>query len=297
MQDHTDEGPSQPQHEQPTPDPGETEELPQSVGHRARGRALRIGAAAGVAAVVVAVIASGGGSSTNPATSHGTTPAQEINALLAGIPQSGNTLGSPTAPVTLEYFGDLECSTSRAFTLGVLPSIIHNWVRSGKLRIEYRSLRTVSEPQVFGVQQVAALAAGTQNKQWYYLEDFYHEQGPEHSGYVTESYLSALARQVPGLYLEQWSDDRHNVQLAAQIIEDERAAHAVGFNSTPSLLVGRTGSTALRSFNQFSALDLTAVNEAVLQTLRSQPTHGQRASPATASTFRTLAPAQDERLA
>jgi hypothetical protein len=32
----------------------------------------------------------------------------EMGALLAGIPQSGNALGSRAAPVTPEYFGDLE---------------------------------------------------------------------------------------------------------------------------------------------------------------------------------------------
>jgi protein-disulfide isomerase len=280
MGHHNDEDPSQPQHEQPTPAPDERGELPESVGHRARKRALRIGAAGTVVAAVAAAIATtGGGSSAKPVGKHGTTAAHGISALLTGIPQSGNTLGSPTAPVILQYFGDLECSTARAFTLGVLPSIIHKWVRSGELRIEYRSFRTVSEPNVFGVQQVAALAAGMQNKQWYYLEDFYHEQGPEDSGYVTESYLSGLARQVPGLNLELWGKDRHDPQLATQVTQDEHAANAAHFNSTPSLLVGRRGSAMQRSFNQFSALDLAAINEAVRQILRGQPNHDRRASP------------------
>lgn len=94
-----------------------------------RVRALGIGAAGIVVAVVVAVIAtSGGGASTTPASARRTTQAQEIGALLAGIPESGSTLGSPTAPVTLQYFGDLECSTTRAFTLIALPHIIRKWV-------------------------------------------------------------------------------------------------------------------------------------------------------------------------
>ncbi len=227
MPDHNAEDPSQPQHEHPTPDPGEPQELPESVRRRTRPRTTTIGAAVVVAIVAAVITASGGGSSANPPRGHGTTPPQGISALLAGIPQSRNTLGSPNAPVTLQYFGDLECPTARAFTLGVLPSIIRNRVRSGKLRIEYRSLRTVSKPQVFGVQQVAALAAGLQNKQWYYLENFYHEQGREHSAYVTESYLSALARQVPGLNLELWRDDHHDSQLAVHdlgpaLIDKER---------------------------------------------------------------------------
>ena len=57
---------------------------------------------------------------------------------------------------------------------------------TGKLKIEYRSLETATrEPEVFKTQQVAALAAGQQNKLWHFIELFYHEQGEEGSGYVT----------------------------------------------------------------------------------------------------------------
>ena len=47
----------------------------------------------------------------------------EVSSLVGGIPQNGNVLGNPNAPVTLEYFGDLECPICKEFTLGALPSI------------------------------------------------------------------------------------------------------------------------------------------------------------------------------
>ena len=279
MPDHNDDS-SKPQDEQPTPTPGEAQESSENV--RRRAGALRIGAAATLVTVVVAVIAtSGGDSSAKPASGHGTTAAQGISALLVGIPESGNTLGSPTAPVTLQYFVDLECPTARAFTLEALPSIIRKWVRSGKLRIEFRSLRTVSEPEVFGVQQVAALAAGRQDKLWYYLEYFYHEQGREHSGYVTEGYLRALARQVPGLNRELWGDYRHDPQLAAQVTEDEQTAHATHLRSTPSFLVSRTGSAPILRLGQFATLD--DINDAVRQVLHGESDRGRRIPPTVAS--------------
>ena len=84
---------------------------------------------------------------------------------IGGIPQNGNTLGSPKAPVTLEYFGDLECPICKEFTLGALPTLIQKYVRTGKLKIEYRNLETATrEPETFKTQQSAALAAGKQNK-------------------------------------------------------------------------------------------------------------------------------------
>ena len=79
-------------------------------------------------------------------------------------------------------------------------------MRTGKLRIEYRSMETATrEPEVFKTQQVAAYAAGKQNKAWNFIETFYHEQGEEDSGYVTEKYIQGIASQVPGLNLAQWT--------------------------------------------------------------------------------------------
>jgi hypothetical protein len=148
-----------------------------------------------------------------------------ISALLADIPQSANALGQPAAPVTLEYFGDLECPFCKEFSLGVLPSIIERWVRSGKLRIEYRALQTATqEPEVFVAQQVAALAAGRQARAWHFIETFYAEQGEEGSGYVTDTYLHGIAGQIPGLDLEQWADDLGDSELIEEISSDEQAA-------------------------------------------------------------------------
>src|SRR5271167_4776744 len=96
---------------------------------------------------------------------------EQLGVLLAGIPQRAIALGSPTAPVTLEYFGDLQCPFCRDFTLEVLPGVIQRWVRGGDLRIEYRALETATrEPEVFLAQQVAVLAAGRQDKGWYFIE-------------------------------------------------------------------------------------------------------------------------------
>jgi protein-disulfide isomerase len=126
----------------------------------------------------------------------------EITALLAGIPQSTNALGQSAAPVTLAYFADLQCPYCRDFSLEVLPSIIERWVRAGKLRIESHALQTATHaPEVFMAQQVAALAAGRQERAWHFIETFYAEQGEENSGYVTDAYLQDRASQVTGLDL------------------------------------------------------------------------------------------------
>jgi len=219
-----------------------------SAKRRARLTQLGIVAAIVLAIVVVILIATGGGGGGKPVQA-GTKASNEtvttVNALIDGIPQSTNTLGNPNAPVTLQYFGDLECPICKEFTLGALPSIIQKWVRTGKLKIEYRSLETATrEPEVFKTQQIAALAAGKQNKMWNFVETFYHEQGEEDSGYVTEKYLQNLAQQVPGLNLAAWTSARNDPALATQVSTDAQAANNAGFTGTPSFLIGKTGGSA-----------------------------------------------------
>jgi len=211
-----------------------------------RTRLTQLGIVVGIVAVIIVAIllATGGGSKTGVpknSTQVNTTVA-DVTSQLQGIPQSGNTIGNPHAPVTLQYFGDLECPICKAFTLGALPSLIQSWVRSGKLKIEYHSMETATrEPATFNTQQVAALAAGKQNLAWHYLELFYHEQGEENTGYVTESYLQNLARQVPGLNLAAWTAARNDPALAASITSDAQAVTTNGFTGTPSFLLGKAG--------------------------------------------------------
>ncbi|HEX3519563.1 MAG TPA: thioredoxin domain-containing protein [Solirubrobacteraceae bacterium] len=222
--------------------------------------------AAVVVVVVVILVATGGGSKTKAPVAHSSAANKEAKAvegLLAGIPQSGNVLGSPTAPVTLQYFGDLECPICKEFTLGALPTVIQKWVRTNKLKIEYRSLETATrEPETFKTQQVAALAAGKQSKMWDFVEIFYHEQGEEDTGYVNEKYLQGLAEQVPALNLATWTSDRSESSLLKQVETDGQAANNAGFTGTPSFLLGKSGG-ALTKFEPGNLTSGTAFDEAI----------------------------------
>jgi protein-disulfide isomerase len=213
-----------------------------------RTRLIRLGSVVAAVVVIIAVIliaTSGGGKSKGLATGkEANKEVTTVSSLVKGIPQSGNTLGDPKAPVTLQYFGDLECPICREFTLGALPPLIQKYVRAGKLKIEYLSLETATrEPETFRQQQVAAYAAGKQNLAWDFIELFYHEQGQEDSGYVTESYLQGLAQQVPGLNLPDWSAARNDPALAEQVTRDAQLANQQNFTGTPSFLLGKTGGT------------------------------------------------------
>ena len=246
-----------------------------------RRRLTQLGSALAVvvAVVVVILLATGGGSKKGiPKTrTEQNAITKEIATLIGGIPQRGNTLGSPTAPVTLQYFGDLECPICREFTLGALPKVIQKYVRAGKVRVEYHSLSTATgkaeasgaEPEgTFNNQQIAAYAAGKQNKAWYFIETFYHEQGEEDSGYVNESYMDKIASQVPGLDITKWSSDRKDPELASQVETDAQSANNNGFTGTPSFLIGRSGGTMTKLGEEVSLTKPSGFNEAIEKLLK-----------------------------
>ena len=218
-----------------------------------RDRRLRMLAGTLVGAIVVVVaaiaISSGGGSAKviKPTSTAAKQAQSKVNTLLAGIPQSGNTLGSPSAKVTVTEYGDLVCPVCKTFALGAQNQLIANEVRQGKVKIVYKALETASQQannSMFVPSQTAALAAGNQKKAWNYIELFYHEQGDETSSYVTDSYLSGLAAQIPGLNVSQWGSERQSSTLSAKVTADEQAAAAAGYNSTPTVLVSGPKSQA-----------------------------------------------------
>jgi protein-disulfide isomerase len=200
-----------------------------------------------VGAVIVVVVAiivssSGGGTKTiAPGSKAAKQQSSTVTGLLSGIPQSGVTLGSPKAPVTVTEFGDLECSHCRDFALNGENQLIAKDVRAGKVKLIYRSLETASsfnpDQNAFVDQQAAAYAAGRQGKAWNYILIFYHEQGAEGAAYVTPHFLSGIASQIPGLNYSDWLSQSKNPAYANQVIADERAAQAGGYNSTPTIVV------------------------------------------------------------
>ena len=205
------------------------------------------GIVVGAVIVVVALVlisSGGGGAAKETGLQSGTkanATASAVDQMFAGISQGGNRLGKPNAPVTMTYYGDYECPVCQAFTLqGGFPQLVANDVRTGKVKVVYRSFCTATcggpGESVFNTQQVAGLAAGRQNLFWQFTELFYREQGQEDTGYVNESYLDGLAQQIPGLNLSAWKTARNDPNLTAQVASDQNSAKQIGVSGTPTLI-------------------------------------------------------------
>jgi protein-disulfide isomerase len=63
-----------------------------------------------------------------------TPPAMKPPAPMKNFKESG----SPNAPLTLELYTDYQCPSCRAFFLDVLPSVMSDYVNTGKVRLIHR---------------------------------------------------------------------------------------------------------------------------------------------------------------
>jgi protein-disulfide isomerase len=167
----------------------------------------------------------------------------QVTELLAGIPQHGEILGQPTAPVTLQVFVDLEDHGNGVQWFDeMLPPILAKFVRTNVVRLEFHSLKTDTLNRgSFILQQTAALAAGLQNRLWNYTDTFINEQGTEFTNYVNKAFVTGIAEQIPGLNLVEWKQSR-TAEMEYVVEKDNYAArHQLGLYVTPAFRIGLTG--------------------------------------------------------
>jgi protein-disulfide isomerase len=208
-----------------------------------RRRLLQLGGALALAAVVVvvaAVLLGGGGESDGTPASGGAPSAaqsREVGAMFAGISQRGTVLGDPDAPATLTEFADLQCPFCAEYATAVLPTVIRDYVRPGRLKLDLQLMSFLGPDSVRAAKMAAA--AGMQDRMWPFAELFYRNQGEENSGYVTDAYLRGIGSAVPGLDVERAMRDRDSPEAARAVEGVTRTAERAGVNSTPTFLVTR----------------------------------------------------------
>lgn len=210
-----------------------------------------------IAAVLVGVsVMSGSDDSSAPAPTT-VLDSTETTQLLRGIPQEGNALGRPDAPVTLVNYSDLQCPFCAEWSRRAFPDLVREYVRTGKVRLEFRGLAFLGPESDTGLR--AALAAGEQGKLWHVVDLLFRNQGPENSGWLTDDTLRQVGASVDGLDVQQMLDRRPSMTPKMQ--EAQTAATASGINGTPSFELGPTGGRLQRV--QITSLDAEGLRPAI----------------------------------
>ena len=226
----------------------------QQVDAAARKRRLQylvIGGFAAIAVIVALIVISqsggndnGGGGGGSPSNVRGTA---SVDSELSGVSQQGQVLGDPNAPVTVTEFGDPQCPVCAAFSQQVAPELISSEVKGGSVKYQFQPFLIIGPDSKPAMK--AALAAGEQGRFWNYLQLFYRNQGEENSGYVTDPFLTSIAKGAGVADIDKWNQSRNSSQWDSVITNGTKQAESLGFNGTPSIFVqGPNGKKALSGF-------------------------------------------------
>jgi protein-disulfide isomerase len=231
----------------------EAREAEERAAAQRKRRLLQLGGALAAAAVIVViavVVSSGGGGKKGGSSKGAATGSTDVTQLLNGIPQSNLTLGNPKAPVTVIEFADLKCPFCQDYTLNTQPDIVKRYVRTGKVRFEWRNLAFVgNDPADTQAAALATLAAGKQDKLWNFADVFYRNQGNESTTYVTDAFIKKIASGVPGLDVNKLLKDRTSAEVQQELAVAQQDASKMGADSTPTFFIKKGAGAPVKAPN------------------------------------------------
>jgi protein-disulfide isomerase len=172
----------------------------------------------------------------------------ETAALLDGIPQRGNRLGSSRAPVQLVEYADPQCPYCAGYTRDVLPILIEEYVRPGRVQLVFRGLWFLGPGSDTALRTAAA--AASENRFWNLIDLLYRNQGPENA-WVTDDLMRAITN-AAGADATRVAAGRNGAAVTTMIDRWGRLAQADGVNGVPAFFVRARGGA-------FQRLPLTAI--------------------------------------
>jgi len=230
-----------------------------------RNRLLLLAAALGAAAIVAVVlilVSTGSTSSSPPTTTASATPRLE-SSIFAGIPQHGDTLGKPTAPATLTVFEDPQCPFCRQWNIDTLPTVVDQYVKTGRIKLVYRGIVVIGGNSVAGLRAIAA--AGKQNKLWNMVEALYERQGSENSGWITLGVIRDAAGEIHA-DAAKLIRDADSKSVTALLNQTAKQASSLGINGTPTFAIQKPlGTLQQLQVSSLEPSDFTAALDAALR--------------------------------
>jgi len=201
-------------------------------------------AAVVVIAVVLIVTTSGGDGPTGAAknTKASVAGVPEMKAMLAGEPQDGIQIGNPKATTKVVEFIDAQCPICQEYANNVFPTINQDYIRSGKIVYETRTLHFLDNNFGTTDSQRGAQwlnAAGFQNKMYNAIALLYSNHGEEGTKWITPAYLTKISAAIPGLNVKQVMTQMNSARAKALVTEADALGTKFNVTGTPTVLVGK----------------------------------------------------------
>ena len=146
--------------------------------------------------------------------------------------RSANTLGPANAPVTIEFFSDLQCPQCARYE-PIVKSLKTEY--GNKVRMILRHFPLSAHEHALPAAW-AAEAAANQGKFWEMAEALYKNQWIWARAPAPRAAFVDLAKQI-GLDLDKFQADMDNPDVRERIAADQAHAQNVGVKTAPSVLI------------------------------------------------------------
>jgi protein-disulfide isomerase len=124
--------------------------------------------------------------------------------IFGGVPQEGDRIGSSDAPVTIQVFNDMQCSSCREAYLSTIPQLVEDYARPGDVKLLWRHYSNAENPVESGF--FGAEAAAEQGYGWQYTYLFFRNQDEAERFGVDQDYLDSVAGGVEELNGPEWEE-------------------------------------------------------------------------------------------
>lgn len=164
-----------------------------------------------------------------------------LDSRLSLDPENGSPiLGSPTAPVTIVEFGDYQCPFCQKWNVQVKPSIVKNFIETGKSKLIYVDLAIIGPDSIKA--HAGSYCADEQGLYWPYHDYVYANQGHENDGWANSKNLKLLVSGIDGMDTELFSECLDSGKYEQRVKDNKKIATTAGARSTPSfIIVGPNG--------------------------------------------------------
>lgn len=204
------------------------------------------------------------------------------------IPSSGRTLGNADAPVTLDFWGDYQCTVCGSFATDTERQLIVNYVRTGKLKIAYHDFIVIDNNNGGHDSENAADAAriaADQGKFWIFSDFLWANQQNELAGEFSRDRLIEIAR-LSGLDVAAFTADLDAGKHLAEVRAESAAGQTAGYIGVPTILIN-----GQQNYPGTALLRYDTISAAIDQALAAPSTSAAPSPPSTSAAPSTVASA------
>jgi protein-disulfide isomerase len=142
--------------------------------------------------------------------------------------------GPQDAAVVIREYGDFQCPACKQFALQITPKIKEEFVKTGKVRFEFRQMAFVGNESLRASE--ASECANDQGKFWEFYEKLYQEQNGENVGIFSDDNLNRFAQDL-NLNMDSFKSCMSTSKYAQKVKDETLEGEQKGVRQTPSVLI------------------------------------------------------------